>query len=147
MNTTYDAIIVGAGPAGSTAAILLAAAGWTVALVEKQPFPRRKVCGACLNGRAVGALRGVGLGGLIDELGAVPLDRFRLRGWGRSADVRLRAGVVLSRESFDAALVGEAVTAGCNWIPGCRAVVDSVTPERASPVPEAGGGDPLGTDA
>jgi flavin-dependent dehydrogenase len=48
MKTSYDAIIVGAGPAGNTAAILLASAGWSVALIEKQPFPRRKVCGACI---------------------------------------------------------------------------------------------------
>ena len=41
----YDAAIVGAGPAGSTAARLLARAGWSVLLVEKAMFPRRKVCG------------------------------------------------------------------------------------------------------
>jgi flavin-dependent dehydrogenase len=41
----YDALIVGAGPAGATAARLLAGAGWSVALIEKSPFPRRKVCG------------------------------------------------------------------------------------------------------
>ena len=40
--------IVGAGPAGSAAAILLARAGWSVALVERQRFPRRKVCGECI---------------------------------------------------------------------------------------------------
>ena len=49
MTGDYDAIIVGAGPGGSTAAILLAAAGWSVALIEKQTFPRRKVCGACIS--------------------------------------------------------------------------------------------------
>ncbi|MEO8808750.1 MAG: FAD-dependent oxidoreductase, partial [Rhodanobacter sp.] len=48
MSTHYDAIIVGAGPAGSTAAILLAKAGWSVALVEKHAYPRRKVCGECI---------------------------------------------------------------------------------------------------
>lgn len=47
MNTQQilDAIIIGGGPAGSTAAILLAKAGWSVALVEKKAFPRAKVCG------------------------------------------------------------------------------------------------------
>jgi hypothetical protein len=38
MRTDFDALIVGAGPAGSSAAILLARAGWSVALVEKQRF-------------------------------------------------------------------------------------------------------------
>ena len=43
----FDAVIIGAGPAGSTVAIELARAGWSVALIEKQRFPRRKVCGEC----------------------------------------------------------------------------------------------------
>ncbi|MDP3135729.1 MAG: FAD-dependent oxidoreductase, partial [Burkholderiaceae bacterium] len=42
--TAFDAIVVGAGLAGSTVATLLARAGWSVALIEKQRFPRRKVC-------------------------------------------------------------------------------------------------------
>src|SRR2546423_14900087 len=41
----YDAIIIGGGPAGATAGILLARAGWRVVIVEKAAFPRRKVCG------------------------------------------------------------------------------------------------------
>jgi len=41
----HDALVIGAGPAGSTAARRLAQAGWSVALVEKSVFPRRKVCG------------------------------------------------------------------------------------------------------
>ena len=48
METSFDAVIIGAGPAGSAAAIWLARAGWSVALVEKQAFPRRKVCGECM---------------------------------------------------------------------------------------------------
>ncbi|MEO8411175.1 MAG: FAD-dependent oxidoreductase, partial [Propionivibrio sp.] len=43
----FDVAIIGAGPAGAAAAILLARAGWTVALIEKRAFPRRKVCGEC----------------------------------------------------------------------------------------------------
>ena len=45
MENTFDVVIIGAGPAGSSAAILLAGAGWSVALIEKQLFPRRKVGG------------------------------------------------------------------------------------------------------
>lgn len=41
----FDIIVVGAGPAGSTAGTLLAKAGRNVALIEKAEFPRRKVCG------------------------------------------------------------------------------------------------------
>ena len=48
MTTRFDVAVVGAGPAGAAAAILLARAGWSVALVERQAFPRRKVCGECI---------------------------------------------------------------------------------------------------
>lgn len=45
----FDAIIVGAGPAGSMAALVLARAGKRVALLDKARFPRPKVCGDCVN--------------------------------------------------------------------------------------------------
>lgn len=49
----YDAIVVGGGPAGSTAACLLAGFGYRVALLEKQRYPRNKVCGGCLSQKSV----------------------------------------------------------------------------------------------
>src|SRR5690349_19918246 len=42
---TYDALVIGGGPGGATAALLLARAGWNVVLAEKTAFPRSKVCG------------------------------------------------------------------------------------------------------
>src|SRR5215472_3778108 len=55
-----DALIVGAGPAGSAAARLLAAAGWSVALVEKAAFPRRKVCGEFISATTMPVLKACG---------------------------------------------------------------------------------------
>jgi geranylgeranyl reductase family protein len=49
----YDVAVVGAGPAGATAAFHLARAGLRVALVEREPVPRYKTCGGGLVGRAV----------------------------------------------------------------------------------------------
>ncbi|RWO75304.1 MAG: NAD(P)/FAD-dependent oxidoreductase [Mesorhizobium sp.] len=43
--STHDAIVIGAGPAGTSVALTLARRGWAVAIVEKSVFPRRKVCG------------------------------------------------------------------------------------------------------
>lgn len=49
---TYDVAILGAGPAGSTAAYRLATAGATVLLLDKATFPRDKPCGGGVTGRA-----------------------------------------------------------------------------------------------
>jgi flavin-dependent dehydrogenase len=55
-----DALVIGAGPAGASCAILLAQSGWRVTLIEQSAYPRHKVCGECL---------GVGCWQLLDELG------------------------------------------------------------------------------
>jgi hypothetical protein len=126
MNTAFDAIIVGAGPAGSTAAILLAQAGWSVALVEKHGYPRRKVCGECiaatnlplLDALGVGAafdavagpaLRQVGLFVTTHELVApLPRDRTSSHPWGRA----------LGREHLDSLLLQRAKAVGASvWQP------------------------------
>jgi geranylgeranyl reductase family protein len=87
-DVTYaDAVVIGAGPGGSAAARLLAEAGHDVVLIEKESFPREKVCGDGLTPRAVQALRMLGL---HDEAeGAVP-------GWTRQEGLRMYgAGVAL----------------------------------------------------
>ena len=56
----YDALVIGGGPAGGTSALLLARAGWSVAVVEKAEFPRRKVCGEFISATTLP---------LLDELG------------------------------------------------------------------------------
>lgn len=45
----YDVIVIGAGPAGSSTAIALARKGYSVALLDKERFPREKLCGDFLN--------------------------------------------------------------------------------------------------
>jgi 2-polyprenyl-6-methoxyphenol hydroxylase-like FAD-dependent oxidoreductase len=63
MNFDCDALVIGAGPAGTASAILLAQAGWHVIIVEQHTYPRRKVCGECI---AAGNLE------LLDRLGIGP---------------------------------------------------------------------------
>src|SRR3989454_12794993 len=52
MVTMFDVAVVGAGPAGATAALTLARRGLKVALLEKDTLPRYKTCGGALVGRA-----------------------------------------------------------------------------------------------
>lgn len=113
----WDVVVVGAGPAGALAARQLALAGVDVLLVDRASFPRWKVCGCCLSGAALETLRSVGLGGLVERCGGVPLSQVCLGVAGRSALVRLPGGRALSRESFDAALVDDAVSAGASFLP------------------------------
>jgi flavin-dependent dehydrogenase len=120
---TWDVAIVGAGPAGALAARETARRGAGVLLVDQASFPRWKVCGCCLNGRALGALEAAGLGGLAKARRAVPLEAIALTAGGRSARVALSGSVALSRETFDAALVGEAMRAGAAFLPQTRAAL------------------------
>ena len=72
MRNDYDAIIVGGGPSGASAAVLLAQAGWRVAVVEKTPFPRRKVCGEFISETTWPLLQQLGVAGdLLDIAGPV----------------------------------------------------------------------------
>src|ERR1700737_2374335 len=57
----YDAIVIGGGPSGSTIALLLAQAGWSVAIVEKKIFPRRKVCGEFISATSLPLLHRLGV--------------------------------------------------------------------------------------
>jgi flavin-dependent dehydrogenase len=55
----YDLIVAGAGPAGSACAITAARAGARVLLLEKDRFPRHKVCGEFVSSESLGLLRGL----------------------------------------------------------------------------------------
>ncbi|MDE2120004.1 MAG: FAD-dependent monooxygenase [Betaproteobacteria bacterium] len=120
MQAAFDAIIVGAGPAGSAAAIVLARAGWSVALLEKRPFPRRKVCGECLAASNLSILDELGVGEAFRDRAGPELRRLALlRGDSRvlaelpsgEAPGR-RWGRALGRETLDTLLRDRAVEVG-----------------------------------
>jgi menaquinone-9 beta-reductase len=120
----FDAVVIGAGPAGSAVAILLARAGWAVALVEKQVFPRRKVCGECIAASNWPLLNALGVGteqagaplhhmvlmrGNDSVSAALPLADHRGHMWGRA----------LGRETLDTLLVEQARAAGVQVFQPC----------------------------
>ncbi|MFA6213985.1 MAG: NAD(P)/FAD-dependent oxidoreductase [Candidatus Micrarchaeia archaeon] len=64
----YDAIVVGAGPAGCSCALFLANAGREVLLVDKvASFPREKVCGDAFSGKSIGVARELGALAELDK--------------------------------------------------------------------------------
>jgi len=73
-----DAVVVGAGPAGAAAAILLAERGWAVTLLDKAAFPRRKICGEYLSPEAARVLDRLGVLKAVDAAGAQPLHGMRI---------------------------------------------------------------------
>jgi flavin-dependent dehydrogenase len=111
---SFDVAIVGAGPAGSSAAIALARRGVRVALFEAHSFPHDKLCGEFLSpecGDLVGALD---LCDRIQALCPVPIDRVELTAPdGTAWHTRLpRSGWGLSRRAFDMACAQGARAAG-----------------------------------
>ncbi len=113
-----DVIVVGAGPAGSSAAYWLAGAGLDVALVERSSFPREKVCGDGLTPRGTRALIDMGID-VSEDAGWLHNRGLRVIGGG----LRLHLdwpelttfpsyGLVRPRADLDALLALQAVKAG-----------------------------------
>ena len=113
-----DVVVVGAGPAGSTAARYLADRGLDVTLVEKSQFPREKVCGDGLTPRAVKQLIRLGID--IDQPGWVRNHGLRVHGgrvepfvlpWPELAEFP-NFGLTRARAQFDQILADHAVAGG-----------------------------------
>lgn len=123
-----DVLVAGAGLAGGLTALLAARQGLNTWVVEREPFPRWKVCGACLNGAGRSVLQEVGLGGVAD--GGVPLHDLALVGWGRCARVPVQESVVVRRSVLDTALLEAARQEGARFVQGT--VVDRGRPVGAA---------------
>lgn len=116
----WDVVVVGAGPAGSVTARQLAQNGHRVLLADRCEFPRGKVCGCCLNPRALAALERVNLLDALSGLGAVSVSSLSISVGGRTALIRRPLGVALSRERLDDALVRAACEAGATFLAHTR---------------------------
>jgi geranylgeranyl reductase family protein len=120
-----DVIVVGAGPAGASAAYFLARAGIHVLLVDREVFPREKVCGDGLAARALVVLERMGLG---DWLRGFPEPEVMLFSSPNGEAVRIQLerpegfsyGRVIPRISLDEAVVERAVAAGARLLDGTK---------------------------
>ncbi|WBQ03544.1 NAD(P)/FAD-dependent oxidoreductase [Kribbella sp. CA-293567] len=110
---TWDMVVVGAGPGGAAAALgaLAAEPGLSVLLLDRQEFPRDKVCGDGIAPEVFDLLAGAGVDGVVDD--RTPVRRLSLRR-GRLGVERLmaRPAYVVPRLVFDARLVEAAQAAG-----------------------------------
>lgn len=116
-----DVLIVGAGPAGAVAAILLARAGARVRLLDRAAFPRDKLCGDTVNPGTLGELRRLGLSRPVEENG-LRIDGMRVTGpGGASVDGRYPNGLygrAMLRRDLDWALLRQAIAAGAEFESG-----------------------------
>ncbi|RIX48580.1 NAD(P)/FAD-dependent oxidoreductase [Paenibacillus nanensis] len=114
MTCVYDAVVLGAGVAGSAAAKALADCGWSTALLDRHRFPRHKVCGEFLSPESQGTLARLGLEEAVKELSPSRITRTELymhRG-GAIAIPLPGAAYGISRYLLDAILLRAAETAG-----------------------------------
>lgn len=112
---TCDVLVVGAGPAGSACAQLLAAGGRSVLLVDQHDFPRDKVCGDGLIPDSHAALKRLGVADEVAEL-ATPVTHVRCVGpRGGQVDVPGTLSV-LPRKVLDHVLVRAAQRAGAELL-------------------------------
>jgi geranylgeranyl reductase family protein len=125
----FDAIVVGAGPGGATAAHYMGRAGLKVLLVDRAGFPRDKVCGDAISRKATAMLADLGIPSLEGLEDCMPSYGVRLSG-DRGDPLTLSfedeyergtpPSYVCTRRSFDRLLVDRAVAAGVTFWPHAR---------------------------
>src|SRR5438128_8322952 len=107
----FDVAMVGAGPAGSTCAAFCAQAGLRVLLLERETFPREKVCGDCLNPACWPVLQRLQLEDKVRTLPHGALDRvdfIAINGHSISVDLPQGAEIAVKRSLFDHLLLRRA---------------------------------------
>ncbi|HMJ05014.1 MAG TPA: NAD(P)/FAD-dependent oxidoreductase [Chthoniobacterales bacterium] len=125
----FDVAIVGSGPGGASCAAFCALAGLRTLLLEREIFPREKVCGDCLNPSCSAVLEKLGLSERVRALAHGTLRRVDFIAIGGSTvSVKLpeNAEIAVKRSLFDELLMTRAGEAGAEIRQG--ATVSALTP-------------------
>src|SRR5690348_9902640 len=107
----FDVAIVGAGPAGSTCAAFCAKAGLRTLLIDREKFPREKVCGDCLNPACWPVLERLEIGTRVRDLAHASLERVEfiaIDGEKVTVDLPRDREIAIKRSLFDQLLVTRA---------------------------------------
>jgi geranylgeranyl reductase family protein len=138
----YDAIVVGAGPAGSTCAYRLAAAGASVLLLDRARFPRDKPCGGGVTGRAARLLP-FSIAPVVEDTVTSVRMRLRYGSWFERGEGEPLV-LMTQRIRLDSFLAEQAVAAGAELRDGVK--VEAVEALRGG-VEVTAGGERLGAEA
>lgn len=124
-----DVVVIGAGPAGTSAAYFLAKQGVEVILVDKSTFPREKTCGDGIGPRSIEMLVKMGLADWLLSGSYYRCDRVRLfANNGRYVEAKIPGDdalyphfYIVPRTDFDQKIVEAAAGAGAKVLTNCRA--------------------------
>ncbi|NWF95027.1 MAG: NAD(P)/FAD-dependent oxidoreductase [Candidatus Thorarchaeota archaeon] len=136
--TDYDVLIVGGGPAGSTAARRTATAGLRVLLLDKAVFPRSKPCAGAIRGRVRDLLDfeiGDTVHRKISGLSVTSPQGLRI---DCVPEDRSKPGYTVMREEFDTLLLKKAEESGAEVRQGTAALDIAETAQEVTVVTEAG---------
>jgi flavin-dependent dehydrogenase len=137
-----DVLVIGAGPAGSAAALTLARAGARVRLIDRAAFPRNKLCGDTLNPGALSIVDRLGVGDDVRAC-ALPISGMTVTGPGAEVSADYPAGlrgVSLTRRCLDQLLLNAAADAGVRVETGLGVSEPVLEDDRIVGVRLAGGG-------
>jgi len=118
----FDVLVVGSGPAGSIAALVLARGGARVAIVDKAKFPRDKACGDLIGPRGVQLLRDLRIdvpdAPRVSDMVVVGPTGNRVRLPAPPGRTYPGRAIVVQRSQFDAVLQRAAIDAGAEFVNG-----------------------------